>query len=82
MRVGPGMTVKQFQQAATRRKLSVQLGSMPAYAGLTLGGLLSTSGHGTGLGVTGAFEDTVIEVTWVSSAAAYWRLFCSSYNTL
>lgn len=71
MRVGAGMTVKQFQRLATRRKLSVQLGSLPAYAGLTLGGLLATTGHGTGLGVTGAFEDTVIQVTWVSSTATH-----------
>lgn len=50
MRVGAGMDVKELTTAATKAGMSVPVGSMPAYAGLTLGGVLLTSAHGSGFG--------------------------------
>jgi FAD/FMN-containing dehydrogenase len=50
MRVGAGMDLKQLSAAATRAGMSIPVGSIPAYAGLTLGGALLTSAHGSGYG--------------------------------
>ena len=50
--VGAGMDVNKFTAAATKVKMSVQVGSLTAYAGLTLAGILSTSAHGSGYGTT------------------------------
>jgi FAD/FMN-containing dehydrogenase len=48
MRVGAGMDLNKFLKAATAAKMSVQIGSLTAYAGLTLAGLFATSAHGSG----------------------------------
>lgn len=65
MRVGAGMTITELLREATKAKLSVQIGSLPAYAGLTLGGVLATSAHGSGDKTINSLADTVLEVTWV-----------------
>jgi FAD/FMN-containing dehydrogenase len=48
MRVGAGMDLNKFMKAATAAKMSVQIGSLTAYAGLTLAGIFATSAHGSG----------------------------------
>jgi FAD/FMN-containing dehydrogenase len=48
MTIQAGMKLREFAAEATRVGMSVQVGSLPAYAGLTVGGVMSTSGHGTG----------------------------------
>ncbi|WIA09638.1 hypothetical protein OEZ85_009026 [Tetradesmus obliquus] len=65
MRVGAGMTVGELLTAATKAGMSVQIGSLPAYQGLTLAGILATSAHGSGDLTTNTLADTVLKVTWV-----------------
>lgn len=48
MTVGAGMELKDLFKIADSVKMSVQVGTLPAYAGLTLGGILATSAHGSG----------------------------------
>jgi FAD/FMN-containing dehydrogenase len=43
----------------------LQIGSLPAYQGLTLAGILATSAHGSGDLTVHSLADTVLEVTWV-----------------
>jgi hypothetical protein len=42
--------------------------TLPFYAGLTLGGILTTASHGTGDRTTSTLGDTVVEATWVDAA--------------
>jgi FAD/FMN-containing dehydrogenase len=65
MTIQPGMKLREFAAEATRLGMSVQVGSLPAYAGLTVGGVLSTSGHGSGDQATSNICDTLISLTWV-----------------
>lgn len=65
MRIGAGMKLREFTAEATRVGLSIQVGSLPAYAGLTMAGVMSTSGHGTGDNATSNICDTLISITWV-----------------
>ncbi|WIA38074.1 hypothetical protein OEZ86_001443 [Tetradesmus obliquus] len=65
MRVGAGMRVTELLPAATKAGMSMQIGSLPAYAGLTLAGILATSAHGSGDRTTNNLADTVLAVTWV-----------------
>jgi FAD/FMN-containing dehydrogenase len=41
------------------------VGSLPAYQGLTLAGILATSAHGSGDRTTSSLADVVLAVTWV-----------------
>jgi len=68
--VGAGMDVNKFAAAATKVKMSVQVGSLTAYAGLTLAGILSTSAHGSGYGTTSMLADTVLAVKIVDGTGA------------
>eukprot|EP00882_Tetradesmus_deserticola_P001995 GHRQ01002140.1.p1 GENE.GHRQ01002140.1~~GHRQ01002140.1.p1 ORF type:complete len:593 (+),score=177.48 GHRQ01002140.1:42-1820(+) len=65
MRVGAGMRLTELLPAATKAGMSAQIGSLPAYQGLTLGGILSTSAHGSGDRTTSSLADALLEVTWV-----------------
>lgn len=65
MRVGGGMRYTEFLKEAEKAGMSVQIGTPTVYAGLTLAGVLSTSGHGSGYKTTSAIWDTLLEVTWV-----------------
>lgn len=47
LRVQAGMTIKQLLEAATKHGMGVPLGSVPAFADLTLGGVLLTGAHGS-----------------------------------
>jgi FAD/FMN-containing dehydrogenase len=67
MTVQSGMKLREFTAEATRVGMSVQVGTLPAYAGLTLGGVLSTSAHGSGDQATSSLCDTLISVTWVNA---------------
>jgi hypothetical protein len=42
-----------------------QLGSVPVYSGLTLAGVLATTGHGSGYQTTSGICDTLKEIVWV-----------------
>jgi FAD/FMN-containing dehydrogenase len=44
---------------------ALQIGSPTAYAGLTLAGVLATSGHGSGHLAASGLWDTLLEITWV-----------------
>jgi FAD/FMN-containing dehydrogenase len=67
MRIGAGMKLREFTAEATRNGMSVQVGSLPAYAGLTMAGVMSTSGHGSGDNATSNICDTLISITWVDA---------------
>jgi FAD/FMN-containing dehydrogenase len=67
MTVGAGMDMNKLFKHATENSMSVQLMTLPFYAGLTLGGILSTASHGTGDRLPSAFGDTVVEVTYVDA---------------
>lgn len=65
MTVQAGMKLRELAAEATRLGMSIQVGSVPAYAGLTVGGVLSTSGHGSGDQATSNICDTLVSLTWV-----------------
>lgn len=67
MTVQGGMKLREFTAEATRLGMSVKVGTLPAYAGLTLAGVLSTSGHGSGDQATSTICDTLISLTWVNA---------------
>ena len=48
LRVGAGMNLTELLKAATDVGASVQVGTLPAYQGLTLAGIFATSAHGSG----------------------------------
>lgn len=52
MRVQAQITLKDLYPAATAAGLSVPRGSLPWWQGLTLGGIMATSSHGSGLNET------------------------------
>jgi FAD/FMN-containing dehydrogenase len=63
MTIQAGMKLREFAAEATRVGMSVQVGSLPAYAGLTVGGVLSTSGHGSGDQATSNVSRTLAALT-------------------
>jgi hypothetical protein len=65
MRVGAGMDLNELTAEATKAGMSVRVGALPYYAGLTLGGVLMTSAHGSGDRTWSKLADTVLELTWV-----------------
>eukprot|EP00878_Enallax_costatus_P001016 GHUV01001150.1.p1 GENE.GHUV01001150.1~~GHUV01001150.1.p1 ORF type:complete len:631 (+),score=62.78 GHUV01001150.1:321-2213(+) len=65
MRIGAGMKYTEFLKAATQAGMSVQIGTPTAYGGLTLGGVLATSAHGSGDLTISGLWDTLLEITWV-----------------
>lgn len=67
MRIAAGMKLREFTAEATRVGMSVQVGSLPAYAGLTMAGVMSASGHGSGDNATSNICDTLLSVTWVDA---------------
>lgn len=46
--VQAGMTMSDLIAYANSQQLTIPLGTVPAYTDLTVGGLLSTGGHGNG----------------------------------
>lgn len=50
LHVQAGMTGGELMDVATSQNMSVPWGSVPAFAGLTLGGVLATGAHGSGTG--------------------------------
>lgn len=66
MTIGAGMKIRELTSEATRLGMSVFIGTLPAYAGLTISGIMSTSGHGSGDNATSNICDTLISVTWVN----------------
>jgi FAD/FMN-containing dehydrogenase len=44
---------------------ALQIGTPTVYAGLTLGGVLATSAHGSGYMAASGIWDTLLEITWV-----------------
>jgi L-gulonolactone oxidase len=65
MRVGAGMDLNELTYHATQQGMSVRVGALPYYAGLTLSGVLLTSAHGSGDRTWSKLADTVLEITWV-----------------
>lgn len=91
MTIQGGMKLREFTAEATRLGMSVQVGSLPAYAGLTMVGVMSTSGHGTGDNATSNICDTLISVTWVTAEgevrksprdSAEVKLFCGGMGLI
>lgn len=64
-RAGPAVLLVPSCGIRPAAPLPEQVGTLPAYAGLTLGGILSTSAHGSGDNATSNLCDTLISVTWV-----------------
>lgn len=46
----------------------MQIGTPTVYAGLTLGGVLATSAHGSGYMAPSGIWDTLLEITWVDGS--------------
>lgn len=67
MTIGAGMKIRELTSEATRLNMSVFIGTLPAYAGLTISGIMSTSGHGSGDNATSNICDVLISVTWVNA---------------
>lgn len=58
----------------------LQIGTPTVYAGLTLGGVLAASAHGSGHLAPSGITDTLLEITWVDgtgkvSGSACWLPF-------
>jgi hypothetical protein len=70
MRVQAGMTIGQLLAAATAVNMSVPLGALPSFAGLTLGGALATAAHGSG---PSTLADMVVAATWVDGTGKVHR---------
>lgn len=68
-RIQPALNITAFLKAATRAGLSVPRLSLPAWGGLTLGGIVATSAHGAGYNVTSTICSVVTRVTWVDGNA-------------
>jgi hypothetical protein len=68
-----GMTLNDYMQAATDANMSVQVGSTPVYGNLTIGGILTTSAHGSGDRTISALADTVKEIIWIDGMGAVRR---------
>jgi hypothetical protein len=64
--VGAGITLQAMVDAAEANGMSVPAGVMPAYGNLSLGGVISTSAHGSGLGTASTLGDLVAKLTWVN----------------
>lgn len=65
--VEAGMTLLGLADAAEANNMSVLAGALSIYGNLTLGGVISTSAHGSGLGTTCSLGDLVIKVKWVNA---------------
>ncbi|KAG0610744.1 hypothetical protein M758_7G088100 [Ceratodon purpureus] len=65
--VEAGMTIRELALAAEAHDLSVPAGALPAYANLTVGGVVSTSAHGTGYRTISTLGGLVTKVKWVNA---------------
>ncbi|KAF8071287.1 CHX17 [Scenedesmus sp. PABB004] len=65
MRVQANMKLDALYKAATDAGLGVPLGIVPAWAGLTLAGVMAASAHGSGRNTTSVICDVVTEITFV-----------------
>lgn len=66
MTVGAGITLQALADAAQANSMSIPAGVLPAYGNLSLGGVISTSAHGSGLGTASIVGDLVTKLTWVN----------------
>ncbi|KAL3685133.1 hypothetical protein R1sor_003155 [Riccia sorocarpa] len=64
--VEAGMTMQNLADAAVSNGMSVPVGVLPVYGNLTVGGVISTSAHGTGAGVDSTLGDIVVGLKWVN----------------
>jgi FAD/FMN-containing dehydrogenase len=60
--VQAGITVQALVDAAQANGMSVPAGVLPAYGNLSLGGVISTGAHGSGLGTASILGDLVTRV--------------------
>jgi FAD/FMN-containing dehydrogenase len=72
LRVSPGIQLWELAEAATSAGLSLPVGSLPVFGGLTLGGALAAGAHGMGDGPgrDSAPIDFVTEIVWVDASGA------------
>jgi len=72
MRVGPGIQLWQLAEAAAAAGLSVPIGSLPVFGGLTLGGSIAAGAHGSGANAATANApiDFVTEIVWVDASGS------------
>jgi hypothetical protein len=54
----------------------LQIGTPTVYAGLTLGGVLATSAHGSGYLAPSGIWDTLLEITWVDGTGKVSLVAC------
>lgn len=64
--VEAGMTLHNLANAAEANNMSVLAGALSIYGNLTLGGVISSSAHGSGLGSTCSLGDLVTKAKWVN----------------
>lgn len=64
--VEAGITLQTMVDAAQANGMSMTAGVSPAYGNLSLGGVISTSAHGSGLGVASIIGDLVTKLKWVN----------------
>lgn len=77
MRVQASMMLGELYQHATDAAMSVPLGLMPAWAGLTLAGVMSASAHGSGANTTSSVV-SVLSVYATRKCAAHLALYHNS----
>ncbi|KAG0620399.1 hypothetical protein M758_4G213200 [Ceratodon purpureus] len=65
--VEAGMTLFDLADAAEANNMSVLAGAFSIYGNLTVGGVISTSAHGSGLGTTCSLGDLVTKMKWVNA---------------
>jgi FAD/FMN-containing dehydrogenase len=70
LRVSPGIQLWELAEAATSAGLSLPVGALPVFGGLTLGGVIAAGAHGMGDGAGRASApiDFVVEIVWVDAA--------------
>lgn len=59
------ITLKDLYEAATANNMSIPRSSLPWWQGLTIGGIMSTTSHGSGHNVTSMVCDWIVNVTFI-----------------
>lgn len=62
-----GMTVLELANAAEANNMSIRAGAFSVYSNLTVGGIITASAHGSGLGTVSSLGNLVTKIKWVNA---------------